>query len=92
MGWSAALDSKAVNTHQRRSLRTAVHVREVQVVSSAVVETINGDSMTAANRFATPAAISTQQTTIKSGRDFVVVFPEHSRAEKIEKSECSEIL
>ena len=67
-----------VNTDPERSLRTAMHVGGAQVASSAVMETINGDSMTAANSFATPAAISTQRTTIKSGSDFVVVFPEHS--------------
>jgi len=69
---------KAVNTNGQKSLRTAVHAGGVQVASSAVMETINGDSMTAANSFATPTAISMQQKTIKTGSDFAVVFPQHS--------------
>ena len=69
---------KAVNTNPERSLRTTVHVGGVGLASSAVMETINGRSMSAANSFATPNAISTHVRTIKTGSQFVVVFPEHS--------------
>ena len=69
---------KAVNTNPQKSLRTTVHVGGVGLASSAVMETINGRSMSAANSFATPNAISTHVGMIKTGSDFVVVFPERS--------------
>jgi alpha-N-arabinofuranosidase len=69
---------KAVNTHAQRSLQTTVHVGGAPVASSAVMETINGHSMSEANSFATPNAISTHVRRIKTGSEFVVVFPEHS--------------
>jgi alpha-N-arabinofuranosidase len=69
---------KAVNTDIRRSLHTAVRVRGLHVSSNAVMETISAYSMTAANSFTTPTAISLQQKTIKAAADFVVVFPQHS--------------
>jgi alpha-L-arabinofuranosidase len=69
---------KAVNTNPERSLRTSVHIGGATVAPSAVMETINGRSMSAANSFGTPNAISTHARTIKTGSEFVVVFPEHS--------------
>jgi alpha-N-arabinofuranosidase len=69
---------KAVNTNAQKSLRTTVRVGGAGVGSSAVMETINGQSMSEANSFANPTAISMQETTIKAGSNFVVVFPEHS--------------
>jgi alpha-N-arabinofuranosidase len=69
---------KAVNTNPQKSLRTTVHTGGAPVATSAVMETINGRSMSAANSFATPTAISTHVRTIKTGSEFVVVFPEHS--------------
>jgi alpha-N-arabinofuranosidase len=69
---------KAVNTNTERSLRTTVHVRGAGVVPSAVMETINGRTMSAANSFSSPAAISMREKTIKAGPDFVIVLPEHS--------------
>jgi alpha-N-arabinofuranosidase len=69
---------KAVNTNAQKSLRTTVRVGGAGVGSSAVMETINGQSMSEANSFANPTAISMQETTIKAGSNFVVIFPEHS--------------
>jgi len=69
---------KAVNTNPERSLRTVVHTGGAPVAPSAVMETINGRSMSAANSFAAPNAISTHVRTIKTGSEFVVVFPERS--------------
>jgi alpha-N-arabinofuranosidase len=69
---------KAVNTHPQRSLRTAVHVGGASVASNAVMETINGRAMSDANSFVNPTAISMQAKTVKTGSDFIVVFPEHS--------------
>ena len=69
---------KAVNTNPLRPLRTTVRVGGAGVASSAVMETINGRSMSEANSFASPTAISRQEKTIKAGSEFVVVFPEHS--------------
>jgi len=59
-------------------LHTAVHTGGAPVAPSAVMETINGRSISAANSFATPNAISTHVRRIKTGSEFVVVFPEHS--------------
>ena len=69
---------KAVNTDPQREQRTSVHIAGAQVSSSAVIETINADSMTSANSFATPNAVSLQQKTIKIGSHFLVDFPQHS--------------
>jgi alpha-N-arabinofuranosidase len=69
---------KAVNTDPQRSLRTGVHVGGAAIASSGVMETINGRSPSESNSFTTPTAISVQEKTIKTGADFVVVFPEHS--------------
>jgi alpha-L-arabinofuranosidase len=69
---------KAVNTDMRRALRSAVRVRGLQIGSSGVMETIDARSMTDANSFAAPAAISLQQKTIKTAPDFVAIFPQHS--------------
>jgi alpha-N-arabinofuranosidase len=69
---------KAVNTDPQRPLRTAVHVGGAAIASSAVMEIINGRSMNDANSFTTPTAVSMREKTIKTGADFVVVFPEHS--------------
>jgi alpha-L-arabinofuranosidase len=69
---------KAVNTHAQKMLRTSVHIGGVQVASSAVMETINADSLTSANNFATPKAVSLQQKTIKTGPNFLVDVPQHS--------------
>jgi alpha-N-arabinofuranosidase len=69
---------KAINTDTQRGLRTAVRIHGLQVASSGVMETINAQSMSAANSFTTPAAISLQQKTIKTAADFVVVFAQHS--------------
>src|SRR6266513_2118241 len=68
----------AVNTDPQRALCTSVHIVGAQVSSSAVIETINADSMTSANSFATPNAVSLQQKTIKVGPHFLVDFPQHS--------------
>jgi alpha-L-arabinofuranosidase len=55
-----------------------VHIAGAQLSSSAIMETINADSMTSANSFATPNAVSLQQKTIKIGPNFLVDFPQHS--------------
>jgi alpha-L-arabinofuranosidase len=69
---------KAVNTDAQRTLRTSVRIVGVHVASNAVMETINADSMTSANSFATPHAVSRQQKTIRTGPSFVIGFPQHS--------------
>jgi len=69
---------KAVNTDPQRALCTSVHIVGAPLSSSAIMETINADSMTSANSFATPNAVSLQQKTIKIGPNFLVDFPQHS--------------
>jgi alpha-L-arabinofuranosidase len=69
---------KAVNTDANRSLRTSITFTGATVASQATIETINADSITAANSFERPDAVSLQQKRIPAGSSFVVDLPSHS--------------
>jgi alpha-N-arabinofuranosidase len=69
---------KAVNADAQRALRTSVHIAGTQVDVNGVMETITADSMTSANSFATPNAISLRRKMTKTGSNFLVDFPQHS--------------
>jgi alpha-N-arabinofuranosidase len=69
---------KAVNTDTNRSLRTSIAFTGATVASQATIETINAESMTAANSFERPDAVSLQQKRIPAGSSFVVDLPSHS--------------
>jgi alpha-L-arabinofuranosidase len=69
---------KAVNTDARHPLRTTIHLQGARVADHALLETVNGSSLGAANSFANPKAISLEQKTISAGSEFMVELPEHS--------------
>lgn len=69
---------KAVNTDSQHALRTTIHLQGARVADQAVLETINGSSLGAANSFANPKAVSLEQKTISAGSEFVIELPEHS--------------
>lgn len=69
---------KIVNTDTQRPIRTNIRVNGVSVHPQALLETISADSMTAANSFATPNAVSLQKKTLDAGTSFAVELPKHS--------------
>ncbi len=69
---------KAVNTDAEHAMRTTIHLSGVSVMAKAVVETINGASLAAANSFSTPNAVSLEQKIIDAGPEFVIELPKHS--------------
>jgi alpha-L-arabinofuranosidase len=69
---------KAVNTDPDNTLRTTIDVSGVRVSTQAEMETITSDSLTAANSFASPSAVSTHKFTIRAGARFVVDLPRRS--------------
>jgi alpha-N-arabinofuranosidase len=69
---------KAVNADQTKSLVTRISVSGAQVSSSAVAESVAVDSLTAANSFAAPEAVSIKRAEIKAGNNFVIELPRHS--------------
>lgn len=69
---------KAVNTDPHRDLQTSIHLAGVRVEPKATMQTVNGNSLEAANSFRTPDAVSVRQSTIAAGSDFNVPLPSHS--------------
>ena len=69
---------KAVNTDGKHALRAAVQISGAGVGPEAEMETITGDSLTAANSFASPEAVSTRRSTIRADSRFVVELPPYS--------------
>ena len=67
-----------VNTDERRPLQTRISLAGTSVSSSAELETLTADSLTTANSFRAPDAVSIRHTQINSGPSFVVELPEHS--------------
>jgi alpha-L-arabinofuranosidase len=69
---------KAVNTDQTKPLRTRIIVKGAQISSSGVVESVTAESLTAANSFASPDAVSIMRSEIKAGSSFLIELPKHS--------------
>jgi len=69
---------KVVNTDAERALRTSINLTGAKIAGQATIETINADSMTAANSFETPDAVSLRQERISAGSSFVIDLPSHS--------------
>ena len=69
---------KAVNTDPQHAMRTTISLIGAGVGEKAVMETINGASLSAANSFSNPKAVSLERQTIKTGPEFVVELPAHS--------------
>jgi alpha-L-arabinofuranosidase len=69
---------KAVNADLERPHRARVTVRGASVASSAVVERVVADSLTAVNGFATPDAVKVTRGTFRAGNSFSLDLPGHS--------------
>jgi len=69
---------KAVNTDTERALQTSITLAGATIAPLATIETINANSMTAANSFESPDAVSLRQKRIPAGSSFVVDLPSHS--------------
>lgn len=69
---------KAVNTDAQHAMRTTINLVGENVAESAVMETLNAASLSAANSFSNPKAISLELQTIRVGPEFVVELPPHS--------------
>ena len=69
---------KAVNTDTERALHTLITFTGAAIVPQATVETINADSIAAANSFESPDAVSLRQKRVPAGSSFVVDLPSHS--------------
>jgi alpha-L-arabinofuranosidase len=69
---------KAVNTDGKHALRATVQISGAGVRPEAEMETITGDSLTAANSFASPEVVSTRRGTIRADSRFVVELPPYS--------------
>jgi alpha-N-arabinofuranosidase len=69
---------KAVNTSHTSSLLTTITVQGAMPAQGAELHTIAAPSLTVANNFSQPDAVSIQKKMIRSGNRFVVTLPKHS--------------
>ena len=69
---------KAVNTDANAALHTSIAFTGTTIAPQATIETVNADSMTAANSFESPHAVSLRQQRISAGSSFVIDLPSHS--------------
>jgi len=71
---------KAVNTDLEHPLTVRVRVNGAELSSTAEIERVTADSVTAVNGFATPEAVRTTRESVPAGRDFSLDLPSHSVA------------
>ena len=71
---------KAVNTDLDRAVTVRIRVRGSTVSSTAVVERVVADSLTAVNGFTTPDAVRMTRESIPAGNSFSLDMPRHSVA------------
>jgi alpha-N-arabinofuranosidase len=69
---------KAVNTSRTGSLHTTITIEGVIPSTRAELKTVTAPSMNVANDFSRRDAVSIQNSTVSSGRKFVVTLPKHS--------------
>ncbi len=69
---------KAVNTDLDRPLSVTIRLYGVAVEPTALLETITAGSLTAANSFENPDAVSIRSSSIKAGPSFSLELPKHS--------------
>ena len=69
---------KAVNTDPKSSLVTTITLQGAVPAARAELMTITTPSLTVANSFSQPDAVSIQKKTIAAGRTFLVMLPKHS--------------
>ena len=71
---------KAVNTDLEHPLTVRIRVNGADLSSTAEIERVTADSVTAVNGFATPEAVRTTRESVPAGRDFSLDLPSHSVA------------
>ena len=71
---------KAVNTDHMRPLTVRIDLTGVEVATEAEMEIVAAASLTAANSFSTPAAVSSKRLPVKAGQSFMIELPKHSVA------------
>jgi len=71
---------KAVNTDLEHPLTVRIRVNGAELSSTAEIERVTADSVTAVNGFATPEAVRTTRESVPAGRDFSLDLPRHSVA------------
>ena len=69
---------KAVNSDLERPQTARISVRGAAVSSSATIERVVADSLTAVNGFATPDAVKITRASIRAGNSFSLDLPRHS--------------
>lgn len=69
---------KAVNTSHTSSLLTTITVQGAMPAQRAELNALAAPSLTVANNFSQPDAVSIQKKMIRSGNRFVVTLPKHS--------------
>ncbi|HEY0762617.1 MAG TPA: alpha-L-arabinofuranosidase C-terminal domain-containing protein [Pyrinomonadaceae bacterium] len=69
---------KAVNTSPTSSLTTTINLQGFNPGPRAELRTVTAPSLTVANDFSHPDAVSTSTKTIPASRQFVVTLPKHS--------------
>ncbi len=66
---------KAVNTDLEHPLTVRIRVNGAELSSTAEIERVTADSVTAVNGFATPEAVRTTRESVPAGRDFSLDLP-----------------
>jgi len=69
---------KAVNTDTSRSLTTKVSLPGARIAAMAEIESVTASSLSAANSFSTPEAVSVRRWEVRAGSAFEVELPAHS--------------
>ncbi|HXG64996.1 MAG TPA: alpha-L-arabinofuranosidase C-terminal domain-containing protein [Blastocatellia bacterium] len=69
---------KAVNTDQKKSLQVSISITGVRLAPGARVEAVTANSLTSANSFSTPDAVSIKASEISAGNNFTIELPMHS--------------
>lgn len=69
---------KVVNTDPAQPIATEIHVVGAQISDQAMMVTLNGDALTAANDFSHPDVVRIAETRLSTISPFTVTLPEHS--------------
>jgi alpha-N-arabinofuranosidase len=69
---------KAVNTDLEHALTLRIRVAATRLSSTAIVERVTAESVTAVNGFATPDSVRTIRESVPAGSSFSLNLPKHS--------------
>ena len=71
---------KAVNTDLEHPLTVRIRVNGAELSSTAEIERVTADAVTAVNGFATPESVRATRESVPVGREFSIDLPSHSVA------------